>query len=379
MKHSGEHFHLISFDVPFPADYGGVIDVFYKIKALHELGVKIHLHAYHYGRNVAPQLEELCHKVYYYKRKTYKNPFISRVPYIVNSRNDDNLLRNLLYDDHPIIFEGLHTTYHLSDKLLRRRLKIVRMHNIEHHYYAKLEEAEKNFFKKYFFKTESEKLRTYERVLNQAQLIAAISPADFAYFFKKFKSVFYLPVFHSNHQVILTEKSEPYVLYHGNLAVGENDVAALFLLREVFNDMPDIKLIIAGNNPSTELLNQVQGRNNVELISSVSTSHIDQLISMAHINLLPTFQDTGIKLKLINALYKGKFCVVNSMMVKGTGLEKLCIIKDKPEQIKNEIRRLLTQMFDLNQIAKRKELLEGNFCNKKNAALLVAEIAKLKT
>ncbi len=33
MKHSGEHIHLISFDVPFPADYGGVIDVFYKIKA----------------------------------------------------------------------------------------------------------------------------------------------------------------------------------------------------------------------------------------------------------------------------------------------------------------------------------------------------------
>ena len=28
--------HIITFDIPYPANYGGVIDVFYKIKALKE-------------------------------------------------------------------------------------------------------------------------------------------------------------------------------------------------------------------------------------------------------------------------------------------------------------------------------------------------------
>ena len=30
------HLHIISFDVPYPANYGGVIDVFYRVKALTE-------------------------------------------------------------------------------------------------------------------------------------------------------------------------------------------------------------------------------------------------------------------------------------------------------------------------------------------------------
>ncbi len=31
-----QHLHIISFDVPAPPDYGGVIDVYYKAKALAE-------------------------------------------------------------------------------------------------------------------------------------------------------------------------------------------------------------------------------------------------------------------------------------------------------------------------------------------------------
>ena len=32
--------HIVSFNVPYPADYGGVIDVFYKLKSLHSLRCK---------------------------------------------------------------------------------------------------------------------------------------------------------------------------------------------------------------------------------------------------------------------------------------------------------------------------------------------------
>lgn len=378
MKTAERHLHIISFDVPYPANYGGVIDVFYKIKALHQLGIKVHLHAFHYGRNESEELSQLCHEVHYYKRRTYKNPFIGKTPYIVSTRNDDTLLRNLLYDDYPILFEGLHTTYHLADKLLKDRIKIVRMHNIEHQYYAKLEESERSFFKKYFFKVESQNLRSYEKILHHAQLIAAISPADFAYLNKKFKGVFYLPAFHSNEQVQISTEDEPFVLYHGNLGVGENDVAARFLLREVFNDL-DVPLVIAGNNPSDELIKLVEERSNVTIQPSLTTAQIDALISKAHINLLPTFQATGIKLKLINALYKGKFCLVNSLMVKNTGLESLCIVKDKPEQIRAEVKKLMSMTFDNNLLAQRQQVLEERFCNVENARMLNEQIFRLKT
>jgi hypothetical protein len=63
--------HIVSFDIPYPPIYGGIIDVFYKIKALKELGVSIHLHTFIYGKEKQPELENYCEKVHYYKRDFY--------------------------------------------------------------------------------------------------------------------------------------------------------------------------------------------------------------------------------------------------------------------------------------------------------------------
>ena len=62
--------HIVSFDIPFPANYGGVIDVFYKIRALHHAGVRIQLHCFEYDRKRAPELENFCTSVHYYLRET---------------------------------------------------------------------------------------------------------------------------------------------------------------------------------------------------------------------------------------------------------------------------------------------------------------------
>ena len=38
--------HVVALNIPWPANYGGVIDIYYKVKALHECGVKIILHCF---------------------------------------------------------------------------------------------------------------------------------------------------------------------------------------------------------------------------------------------------------------------------------------------------------------------------------------------
>ncbi|MFL5752959.1 MAG: glycosyltransferase family 1 protein, partial [Bacteroidia bacterium] len=78
--------NIVSFDVPFPANYGGVIDVFYKIKALHGAGVKIILHCFEYGRGEKPDLNSYCEEVHYYRRDTSFRNHFSKLPYIVASR-----------------------------------------------------------------------------------------------------------------------------------------------------------------------------------------------------------------------------------------------------------------------------------------------------
>lgn len=102
---SDNHLHIVSFDVPYPANYGGVIDVFYKVKALSERGVKVHLHCFEYGRQPAECLEDICYSVNYYKRKTNASLLLRQQPYIVCSRHSDALLENLKKDNHNILLE----------------------------------------------------------------------------------------------------------------------------------------------------------------------------------------------------------------------------------------------------------------------------------
>ena len=146
------HLHIISFDIPYPVNYGGVIDVFYKAKALTEKGVKVHLHCFQYGKKPSEILSELFHEVQYYKRDISKKHLFKSIPYIISSRISDDLITNLKKDNYPVLMEGLHTCALLENKSLHENRKmIVRPHNIEHEYYQNLAKVESDIFKKYYF------------------------------------------------------------------------------------------------------------------------------------------------------------------------------------------------------------------------------------
>jgi Tat protein secretion system quality control protein TatD with DNase activity len=365
-----KHLHIISFDVPYPANYGGVIDVYYKMKALQSEGIKIHLHCFEYGRAEARTLESICEKVYYYKRAMSKQFLFNSIPFVVITRSSEKLMENLLRDDHPILFEGLHCCYHLNDDRLKDRIKIVRTHNIEHDYYRNLEKVERSFFKRTYFKMEAKKLESFEKVLTKANHIAAISVGDTNELAQRYKNVHHITAFHPNEEVKIKEGNGDFCLYHGNLEVGENNEAALYLVNEVFSKLR-MPLIIAGRKPSTELINAVSEHRNIQIKANINTNEIDDLIKDAQINVLPTFQATGIKLKLLAALFNGRHCVVNSPMVVNTGLEELCSIKDSSAEMAEEIKRLFEQPFDMEEKKRREDVLLESFSNVKNVKKLI--------
>ncbi len=373
MKRFSDYLHIVSFDVPYPASYGGVIDIFHRIKALAALGIKIKLHCYQYGREQSKVLEKYCHSVNYYPRKTFKNPFYGKLPYIVNSRNSSELLHNLIQDDGPIMFEGLHCTFYLDHPALAHRFKIVRTHNVEHHYYKQLEKVETRYFKKYFFRLEAEKLKKHQHIMKHAQLIAAISPNDRGFYARRFHNVCYLPAFHSNQNPKFPAVKGEFILYHGNLGVPENYSAASQLVKEVFSKIKH-PCIIAGNNPPRELQKLVENYKNVELRSGISTEEIHQLIKKAHINVLYTKQATGIKLKLLNALFQGKFLIANPLMVVDTGIEQFCDSVGELEGMAEEINKLMLLNFSKDSYQERLIGLSENFNNDKNAQYLLSQI-----
>ncbi len=372
--------HIVSFDIPFPADYGGVMDVFYKVKALHEAGFLITLHCFQYRERLPqPELEKYCEKVYYYKRNMSPLSFLSFKPFIVHTRADGQLLKNLKADNAPILFEGLHSCFFIGKKALKDRQKLVRMHNTEWEYYRNLIQTETNVFKKFYFKMESRKLKRFEKsVLPHTNTVLSISPDDTDYFTELLErenlthvQVVYVTPFHPNTIVESRTGTGDYVLFHGKLSVSDNEEAAIYLIDRIFSKQ-EIPLSIAGKNPSERLLAKARQYEHVKIIANPDEVTMTDLIQNAQINVLLSFQRAGMKLKLLNALYRGRHCVTNRNMVQNTGLESLCYVKNTSKDIRATVESLMNVQFSPRQIAERRDILEKQFSNKENAAKIIA-------
>ena len=364
--------HIICHDVPWPANYGGVVDLFYKIKSLYDEGVKIRLHCFDYGRGQQNELNKYCEEVNYYKRLSKWESISLTKPYIVKSRENPLLLKNLLKDDHPVLMEGIHCTAYLRQLLLRNRNVVLRLHNVEFLYYSQLFQSEKNLFKKLYFLNESMFLRQYERKLPEEIPIIAVSGNDAIFYRNDLdKSLTsYLPVFIPYTEVKSLEGVGTYCLYHGNLSVSENEKAVLWLLDRVFS-LAKVPLIIAGKDPSNLLIRKSKKNKNVTIVSNPSDTILNDLIAKAHIHVLPSFNQTGIKIKLINALYNGRHCVVNDKAVEGSGLEDACHIGTKGYAMASIISQLYHHPFGEEEINLRKRLLGQIFNNKVNVRQLI--------
>ena len=362
---------LVAFNIPYPPDYGGVIDIFYKVKALSECGISVYLHCFEYDRPQAIELESYCAKVFYYSRKRGIRYQFSTKPYIVVTRVNDQLLSNLSSNNAPILFEGLHTCYYLDHTSLANHIRLVRTHNVEHKYYLNLSKAEQNIFKKMYFRMEAWKLSSYESNLKKASHLLCISPNDLSYFDQLYDGHSHLiPAFHPFNEIKSKIGRGKYILFHGNLSVSENIQAVEYLLANVFSKI-NLPVIIAGKNPNTRLTDKINQYANIQLVPNPGNEQMETLIQDAQICLLPTFQDSGLKLKLLASLFSGRFCIANTPMIHITGLEHLCHLADTSTEMIDRVKELFNQDFTSEEIEKRKLILETAFSNHRNALKII--------
>lgn len=362
----GKHLHIIDLNVPYPVDYGGLYDLFYKLPALQNQGVKIHLHCFDYGKGEQKELNKYCVSVNYYQRN---KQFSARLPYIVSSRKNDLLLDNLLQDEYPILMEGVHCTYPLLDERFENRRKFVRIHNVEFQYYKHLFRCTSSPFKKLYYLYESRLLEKYEHsVADKATAFWGVTPKDVEVYRQSLgcRTIDYLPLYLPPWKVECKEGMGLYCLYHGNLEVAENEKAAIWLLTKVFDKLK-IPFVIAGKNPSQRLHRLAHKRQHTCLVADPSQPEMEDVITKAHVHVLPSFNSTGIKLKLLNALYNGRHCVVNNAMIEGTGLNNLCHISNTASSMQHLIEQLYHQPFTRDEVEMRRYVLHAHYNNEANA------------
>lgn len=365
------HLHILSFTVPYPPDYGGVIDVFEKMKALHAEGVRVHLHCYQYNREPAEELEEYCEKVYYYQRGTGLS---LAMPHIVASRRDALLAVRLDKDDYPILAEGVHTAYPLVVGRWPGRKVAVRLHNVETNYYRNLAEVTRDRWKSMYYGIESGLLRRWEERVSVLPLLA-IHPGVKDYYERVLgaRDVAYLPAF-----TRYVAGSNPlgrgeYVLFHGDLSVADNVEALQWLLEEVRRE-GRLPWVVAGRKLDERVFRLIRNHAGVRLIADAPEPEMEALIRGAQVNVVQSFNPEGIKIKLLHALFVGRHCIAQEALLAGTGLEATCRAARDAADFRVALDELWERPFTEEDRELRTRLLREQFDNGTNARALIERL-----
>lgn len=377
--------HLVSFQWPVPADYGGVIDVFHKIRALRQAGAEVTLHSYAYRDRKNPDISlSPADHTFIYDRDTSPLRLLSSDPYIVRSRRSNILLERLaqLPPGTPVIFEGLHTCSFLSHPLLADKFKIVRAHNVEHDYYSQLARNASGL-RRLYLDSEARKLARYVDVLGRADLILAISPDDCNWYKSRFPSVpvVHIPCFYNDenlHKPLpepLSPSVKPYLLYHGNLGVEENKAAVEYILSRLRPLLPaDLPIVFAGRYAPASLSRKIAAAGATHF-SAPSPAEMQSLIADAAVTLLITNQNTGIKLKLLDTLASARgHILATTQMAADPALNPLLSIADSPSEQAQAIREMLLSPPSLNRLAERRERLSASYDTSIRAREIISHI-----
>lgn len=329
--------------------------------ALREIGLLVHLHCYAYGKEQPEILRELCHEVHYYQRNKGHKGFALPIPYIVSSRANKELEGRLLKDNHPIIFEGLHTTFLLNNnRLIRDRKTILRLHRLESIYYRDLvritptgpqklyyfieyllcSSYEKKIFNKTCCVTRSEELREKLNSMNK-ELNALFIPK-----FTKLPVSFY------------KQGKGGFCLYYGKLSERENEYAAMWLLENVFSKI-EIPFVVAGSGPSDFLEKAAHLRMHTCLVGNPSEKELQDLIKKAQVCVLPSFISSNTGDNIRESLMLGKHVLANKKGTKEAELAAACSIAKTPEEFIEQLMVLFDKEYTEQDHFRRESLLNG--------------------
>ena len=364
--------HIVCLDAPAPPDYGGAIDMFYKIKALAQTGIKIILHYFEYRKGRGVQgLEAYCLGIHRYERKSFIQSLPLKTPFIVGSRVNEQLVKRLEEDNHPILLEGIHCAG-IAVQLKDPSRVVIRIHNDEARYYSQLHAAERNVLKKLYFGWESHLLQQFQESLDKNGKLAILSHTDLEIFNHRygFQYTAFIPCFHPWTEVHAGVGKGWYALYHGNMEVSENEGAAAWLVEEVFLSS-SVPLVIAGRGITERLIRKAQGRAHIRFVNNPPMDELASIIRDAHLHVLPSLNQTGVKLKLLHALYEGRHCLTNTAGVAGSGLEAAVHIADDALSFRQQAEELWVRPYEEKDAEKRKALL-GAYDNRINAQKLSA-------
>ncbi len=349
--------HIVTFAVPYPANYGGAIDAWNRIVALSKLGVQIKLHCFLYRDfRSHPVIREYVREVHYYPRVVWPALFAKGQPYIVTSRKCKPLLKRLQADNDPVLFDGIQATgFHAQ---LPGRVRLLRAHNIEHEYYGQLAE-EGSGVKSLVYKREALCLQEYEIALAKSfDAVFAISPHDHQWFQRKGATSILMPPYHGHHHIDIKPGQGDYILYQGDLSIEINQAALLDLLARLPKEI-NVPIVVAGRSGNKAFEAILAEKDNIQRKADVSDNEMMEWVRNAQMTIIHSLHLAGMKLKLFTALYHGRYILASENCKTNTPLDR-SIQYYAPGELSALVLRYIHRAFTTADIQERTEVLQAH-------------------
>lgn len=359
---------LISQIHPYPHFDGGRMDVYFRIKALSELGHRVILISFFNPLLTVPEtsvLENFCQKVFTipYDRRNIRK-FFAFKPYSIACREvwgEIDRVLDILKKDKCAIDAIIAESPHVMTVVERAKAELdipqvyLRFHNDEPRFMRSVALSSSLFsIERVFFLAEAIKYKSYfPKMMNafdDSVTIWHISFDEFMIFEKRFPHLKhqFLPagIDISRLQQTRIQHSKK-VIFAGALFSPNNVHGLKWYLREVhpllLNEDHDYQLIIAGNSSGANPKDLKYFKNHDRVIFYDTPKCMDSLYEEAQVFINPMLLGAGVKLKTLDAALRGLPVVTTTIGNEGTGFtnENEVLVADEPKEFKNHLISLL--------------------------------------
>jgi polysaccharide biosynthesis protein PslH len=312
---------IIAHDIPYPPTHGGRVDMWRRIQAFLDCGINIQICCWAYPEDKAEIKDERLSDCLViplgrsFPFRLSKLPYILRYPYAmaIRSVNGDQfksiLTRVRRFNPDAVWLDGL-SGFLLAEALATDLHKplVYRSHNIEHLYTAGLRKVATTMRGKIALSMSGYNLKKYEyAAIRKAALVYDISCDDIEYWKENgIDNIYWLPPFACQDWVRCAynhEKVEYDILYLGNLHLYNNVAGIKWFVEKILpiikEKRPNIRLLIAGNNPSQEI-RKLCTDNKIDLLSNPPDAF--EVFSSARILINPAITGSGVSIKTLDML-----------------------------------------------------------------------------
>lgn len=326
MLYKGMKILVVSGFFPYPPVFGGAIDVWERIKGLNVLGCTVDLMVTDKLNPEQHQLEllnEYIRHFFFVRRKNHISQMFGNLPLQLLSRK--NLSEVEVHQSYDlIILESEFCWPVILNKSITYKKVVVRVHNIESHYFKMLGKSSASLKEKIYYKIEAAKIRKLSSIVfSKADRLWFISKDDLKSVNLPHKSIF-MP-FPINEEFVEPDiKAGNNVVFMGSLFMQNNLFGLDWYLKNVHQKLietiADYHFYIIGSLKEKDdaILTKYGKLPHVSLV--INTTCLKTFYNRAQVFINPMLHGSGVKVKSVNALVNGVPLVSTAIGVEGIGL-----------------------------------------------------------